>query len=1110
MSRRSSLAAAVAMGLMAAVPAWSADVAGLIKTLREGDENARIAAKRGLVEVGPDAVQPLLALVSDKDTKLSQAARDTLRWLALGWASTEARREKLREPLVEAATAKGDLAVRELALDLLGAAGDARAVPEVAHLLHDPDAAPAACRALQMIPGTDALAAMVVALDWAPPGLQVQLIQCIGSRPDERTVPDILKLVRSPEAPVRAAAVDALGRIGDGRALPDLQKAMGDPDASVRATAADACVRIGQALLAAGNKQQAGETFAAVLATGKTEAAWIGALTGLGEVGDTKALTVIRPFLKQENRRVRVAAIAAAAKLSGEEATQALAESLVGAPSMVAVTVLRALGERADAAALGAIRPLAASDEAEVRAQALWALGQLRSPDAVPDLKAALEADDATVAGAARDAYLALAGALLADGAGDRARTMYEDLAALTDRDERWTAALEGLAKVGSEKSLPALAGLLGSARGGERDKAFAAYLAICHAMVGRKDMAAAGEAYAAALKWVPELGAVQGADFDQAHQSWMAIADGLAAAGAADQAKAVYRAALAALPADVRLGEVAQKLRALGEPIDVAAVQGFVREWWIIGPFPNRNSSAWGQRFFPEDEVKLDQEHDFQGTRMKWQRVTTEGTVDLMAPFGGIPQTDYKAAYAYAEVFVDQAQPVIVKMGSDDAIACWLNGKQIHANLVDRGTTVDQDVVKAEVQAGRNTILVKVLNNAGGWNFVVRLCDAQGHALRFTQSTDQAPGGGVAAAPLENEVKVPFRKVMIADGSSLVETCAACDVNKDGKLDIISGGDWYEAPDWKPHVIREMMNDGHYANDWADMALDVNGDGWVDLISGGFHTDDISWYENPQGKEGPWPKHLIFKRKDFFETMVMVDLDGDGEGELLPNDAAPIRWYDLVRAPGQEPEWVEHVVGQEGAAHGIGYGDVDLDGHTDIICPTGWYEAPDDPRQGASTWHPEFNLGSTSVPILSMDVNGDGLADLIWGEGHDYGLFWLEQKPAVEGKRLWERHTIDASWSQAHAPELADIDGDGRLDLVAGKRYKAHDTDPGVDDPLCVYWFEYDRATGQWKRWVVSYSDGAGIGLQQVDIDLNGDGRIDIVSACKTGLHVFVNEATK
>jgi len=1110
MSRCWLLAVMLATGLAAASPAWSADVVGLIETLREGDENARIAAKRELVEVGPDAVQPLLALVSEKDAKLSQAARDTLRWLALGWANTESRRERLREPLVEAATAKGDLTVRESALELLGIAGDARAVPEIAHLLHDPDIAPAACRALQTIPGTDALAALVVALDWAPPGLQVQLLRCIGSRPDQRTMPDVLKLVRSPEAPVRAAAVDALGRIGDGRALPELQKALGDPDASVRAAAADACLRLGRALLAAGSKQGAGETFAAVLANGKTEPAWTGALTGLGEIGDAKALAAIRPFLKHDNRRVRVAAIAAAAKLPGTEATQALAASLAGAPSMVAVTVLRALGERADATALGAIRPLAASDDAEVRAQALWALGQLRSPDAAPDLKAALEADDATVAGAARDAYLSLAGALLADGAGERARTMYEDLAALADRDERWTAALDGLGNIGSEKSLPVLAGLLDGASGEERDKAFSAYLAICRAMVGRKDMAAATEAYAAALKWVPELSAVQGPDFDRAHQSRMAIADGLAAAGAADGAKALYRAALAALPADVRLGEVAGKLRALGEPIDMAAVQGFVREWWLIGPFPNRNSSAWGQRFFPEDEVKLDQEYDLQGTRMKWQRVTGEGVIDLMTPFGGIPQTDYKAAYAYAEVFVDQAQPVIVKMGSDDTIACWLNGKQIHANLVDRGTTVDQDVVRAEVQAGRNTILVKVLNNGGGWNFVVRLCDAQGHALRFTQGTDQAQGGGAVAPPPANEVKVRFDKVRIADGSSLVETCAVCDVNKDGKLDIISGGNWYEAPDWKPHLIREMMNDGHYANDWADMALDVNGDGWVDLVSGGFHTDDISWYENPQGKEGPWPKHLILKRKDFFETMVMVDLDGDGEGELLPNDAAPIRWYDLVRAPGKEPEWVEHVVGQDGAAHGVGYGDVDLDGHIDIICPTGWYEAPDDLRQGAWTWHPEFNLGSTSVPILSIDVNGDGLGDLIWGEGHSYGLFWLEQKPGVEGKRLWERHTIDASWSQAHAPELADIDGDGGLDLVAGKRHKAHDTDPGVDEPLCVYWYEYDRAAGQWQRWVVSYSDGAGIGLQQVDVDMNGDGKIDIVSACKTGLHLFLNEGAQ
>jgi hypothetical protein len=352
-------------------------------------------------------------------------------------------------------------------------------------------------------------------------------------------------------------------------------------------------------------------------------------------------------------------------------------------------------------------------------------------------------------------------------------------------------------------------------------------------------------------------------------------------------------------------------------------------------------------------------------------------------------------------------------------------------------------------------------------------------------------------------EAPVRFRTIRLADASSLVEACTVLDVNRDGRLDIAGGGFWYEAPGWTPHAYREVTNDGSYANDWAEFAVDVNGDGWTDVLSGGFHTSDIAWFENPQGRDGAWQKHLAWSRGDeFYETLLMVDVDGDGQGDFLPNAGSPIRWYELRRREGAPPEFVRHDVGPEGAGHGIGYGDVNGDGGLDILTPTGWHEAPEDARDGQWAWHGEFSLGSTSVPILAHDTDGDGLADILWGSGHDYGVFRLKQTRGQGGERGWQREVLDASWSQGHAPELADLDGSGTLDLIIGKRYKAHDHDPGVDDPLCVYWYQFEAGTTH--RWVVSYDDGAGVGLQQSVLDLDGDGDPDIVSACKTGLFVF------
>jgi hypothetical protein len=356
---------------------------------------------------------------------------------------------------------------------------------------------------------------------------------------------------------------------------------------------------------------------------------------------------------------------------------------------------------------------------------------------------------------------------------------------------------------------------------------------------------------------------------------------------------------------------------------------------------------------------------------------------------------------------------------------------------------------------------------------------------------------------------KPTFRQVRLAEEGSLVEACTVLDANRDGRLDVASGGFWYEAPSWTPHAYREMANDGSYADDWAEFALDVNGDGWTDVLSGGFHTDDVAWYENPQGREGLWPRHVAWSRGgEFYETVVMSDLDGDGQGDFLPNAGAPIRWFELVRDEGGDPEFVRHDIGGEGAGHGIGYGDVNLDGRLDVITPSGWYEAPDDPRAGAWAWHPEFSLGPTSVPILAHDVNGDALADIIWGGGHAYGLHVLMQRRDGD-TRSWEPQAIDNSFTQAHAPELADLDSDGSLEIVVGKRWKAHlQGDPGLDDPLYVYSFAFDRETEQWRRETISYDARAGIGLQQSIMDLDADGDLDIVSACKTGLFVFVNEA--
>jgi len=92
----------------------------------------------------------------------------------------------------------------------------------------------------------------------------------------------------------------------------------------------------------------------------------------------------------------------------------------------------------------------------------------------------------------------------------------------------------------------------------------------------------------------------------------------------------------------------------------------------------------------------------------------------------------------------------------------------------------------------------------------------------------------------------------------------------------------------------------------------------------------------------------------------------------------------------------------------------------------------------------------------------------------------------------------------------LADMRGDGHLDLVTGKRFMAHNgNDPGEREPLGVYWYEFRKnpqGAVEWIRHIVSYGGqmGAGTGIQAVDID--GDGDIDVIAGGKSGLFLARN----
>src|SRR5258707_9962206 len=118
--------------------------------------------------------------------------------------------------------------------------------------------------------------------------------------------------------------------------------------------------------------------------------------------------------------------------------------------------------------------------------------------------------------------------------------------------------------------------------------------------------------------------------------------------------------------------------------------------------------------------------------------------------------------------------------------------------------------------------------------------------ALTEDKSKD-VPPAGVAAS------QISWKKTVI-DTKFRSEGVAIADVNKDGKMDILTGEWWFEAPDWKPHAIRPAKEDytegekNVYSKSFCCWTEDLNGDGYPDLIVIRFPGQPCYWYENPKG----------------------------------------------------------------------------------------------------------------------------------------------------------------------------------------------------------------------------------------------------------------------
>lgn len=675
------------LGFATAAGAFAATTGQLLADIAGGDEHARAVARQVLPRQGVEIIPRLVPLLSHEDMAVSKTAFNVLEDLVNMAGAPGRFNDRLfaTAELLKLLQPDQTPAIKETGMRLLPLImpPDVPLDP-VSVLLQDPELREKARECLEHIGTQEASDALLTAIPGADPGFARALADAAGRIHEPSSIEPLQRIAAEHAAPeVRAAALHALAWTGDPALAALFRDVRAKADEATRLECERAFIRL------AGNMGRKGGSwdytlavFEEILAETQHDIIKRAAMMGLGRFGDETVVDPIVAAAAGGAPLVQATVVPALEQLRGPAATRRI---LAAYPNLEPATQLRMIqmfGRKNDPAFLPILKEAALGQDTAFRRAALDALASARSVDALPVLVTLAREGSEEERALAIHAASNVAGSIGGAGDAEAAGNAFLELYALAGDPAVRRTALEGLA----------------------RYPVAAAHDTVVSALA---DEALANTARAA-------LPGLFGA---------------LVKSGAQDKALEIFDRVLRGGAAPDVLVGMASRLQGLQTALDTTQLLGVVKQWHVIGPFQWKSDDDWTAAFVGEPDITLDGVYKDGDAERRWTAVTSGDALGLVDLMGTIGQYDRVFAYAYTEIDVPEATPAQIRIGSDDGNAVWLNGEKIWENRVDRGAAPDQDIAPCQLLQGKNRILVKISQGAGGWNFMLRVTRPDGTA---------------------------------------------------------------------------------------------------------------------------------------------------------------------------------------------------------------------------------------------------------------------------------------------------------------------------------------------------------------------------------------------